>query len=336
MHRSLRETRPNLHQTAAEFTGAIVGGNHGAAPGFIPRPRGAIWAAMAYRVAAFYRFTPLDPAAHRAGLAALGCGAGVKGTILLAPEGVNGTIAGPPEGVGKMLAALRALPGCEALDWKEAEAARMPFRRLKVRIKREIVTLGQPADPTTRVGTYVDPADWNAVIDDPDTVVIDTRNGYETAIGSFAGALDPATDSFGDFPAWWQANRAALAGKRVAMFCTGGIRCEKASSWLLGQGVPDVLHLRGGILKYLEEIPPSDSRWQGECFVFDERVAVGHGLAPGTHTMCHACGRPVGPADRAHPDYRQGVSCPACIGEYSDADRARFAERQRQVEAGEF
>jgi UPF0176 protein len=231
-----------------------------------------------------------------------------------------------------VLAHIRSLPGCAQLDWQESAAAENPFRRLKVRLKAEIVTLGVPGtDPNARVGAYVEPADWNAVVADPDTVVIDTRNDYEVAIGSFADAIDPATASFGDFPDWWARNHNRFAGKRVAMFCTGGIRCEKASSYLLGQGVPEVLHLKGGILKYLEDVAPDQSCWQGECFVFDERVAVGHGLRQGTHSLCHACGRPVSPADRADPDYAEGISCAACIGEYSATDRARFAERQHQI-----
>ncbi|MEM9139400.1 MAG: rhodanese-related sulfurtransferase [Pseudomonadota bacterium] len=292
---------------------------------------------MALKIAAFYRFTPFDdPDGLRPGLRAVAEAGNVRGSILVAPEGINGTIAGPHAGIKSALEHIRALPGCADMDWKEADAARQPFRRLKVRLKREIVTLGAPADPTRRVGTYVAPADWNAVVRDPETVVIDTRNDYEVGIGTFEGALDPGTASFGDFPAWWQANRQRLAGKRIAMFCTGGIRCEKASSWLLDQGVPEVLHLKGGILKYLEETPQTDSTWRGECYVFDDRVAVGHGLAPGSHSMCHACGRPVAQADRAHSDYRPGVSCPACIGEYSEDDRARFAERQRQVDRGEY
>ncbi|MEM0988824.1 MAG: rhodanese-related sulfurtransferase [Pseudomonadota bacterium] len=287
---------------------------------------------MTYLVAAFYRFTRLDdPASFRHRLAALACGQGVKGSILLAPEGVNGTIAGPPEGVQRVIAHLETLPGCEGLDVKRAESARLPFRKLKVRLKREIVTLGQPTDPTARVGTYVAPEDWNQVVQDPDTVVIDTRNDYEVAIGRFDGALDPETASFGEFPDWWAANSERLAGKRVAMYCTGGIRCEKASSWLLDQGVPEVLHLKGGILKYLEDVPAAESSWRGECFVFDDRVAVGHGLTPGEHSMCHACGWAVSAEDRRHPDYREGVSCPACIDTYSDEDRARFAERQYQM-----
>jgi UPF0176 protein len=288
-------------------------------------------------VAAFYRFTPFsNPDGLRPTLRAVAEEGGVRGSILLAPEGINGTIAGSRTGIDTVLGHIQSLPGCADLEWKESQAEAMPFRRLKVRLKREIVTLGQPADPNTRVGTYVDPRDWNAVVRDPDTVVIDTRNDYEVAIGTFAGALDPGTTSFGDFPGWWEANRSALDGKRVAMFCTGGIRCEKASSWLLSQGVPEVLHLKGGILKYLEDVPETESTWDGQCYVFDDRVSVGHGLAPGEYSMCHACGRPVSAADRTHPNYKKGISCPACIGEYSEEDRARFAERQRQIEAGEI
>ena len=201
-----------------------------------------------------------------------------------------------------------------------------------MRLKREIVTLGQPqVDPTRAVGTYVAPRDWNALIRSNEVVVIDTRNAYETAIGSFAGAIDPGTEAFGDFPAWWQANRARFEGRPVAMFCTGGIRCEKASSYLMSEGVEEVFHLRGGILKYLEEMPEDDSLWRGECYVFDHRVSVGHGLVPGNYGLCHACGRPVSEADRQHEDYEAGVSCPACIGAYSEEDRARFRERQRQI-----
>ena len=288
-------------------------------------------------IAALYKFTSFaDPDALRGPLRACAETGGVRGTVLIAPEGINGTVAGPRAGIDAVLAHIRALPGCADLDWKEAAAEAQPFRRLKVRLKREIVTLGQPADPTARVGTYVAPADWNAVVKDPDTVVIDTRNDYEVAIGSFRGALDPGTESFGGFPSWWEANRDRLTGKRIAMFCTGGIRCEKASSWLLDQGVPEVLHLKGGILKYLEEVPAAESTWTGECYVFDDRVSVGHGLTPGSYCMCHACGRPVGPEGLKHPAYSRGISCPACIGEFSDEDRARFAERQRQMDRGEI
>ncbi|WP_102109101.1 rhodanese-related sulfurtransferase [Oceaniglobus roseus] len=287
-----------------------------------------------FTVAALYRFTRLDdPAGLRAPLAKVACANGVKGILLLAREGINGTIAGTREGIDAVLTHIRALPGCADLDWKESAASEMPFLRMKVRLKAEIVTMGQPGlDPATGAGTHVDPADWNALISAPDVAVIDTRNAYETAIGSFAGAIDPETPSFRDFPAWWQANRARFEGKRIAMFCTGGIRCEKSTAYLKAQGVEEVFHLKGGILKYLEEVPRSDSRWQGECFVFDQRVSVGHGMEQGAHTLCHGCRHPVSPADRQHPGFEEGVSCPQCIDRLTEADRARYRERQRQVD----
>jgi len=201
-----------------------------------------------------------------------------------------------------------------------------------VRLKKEIVTIGQPdVDPRARVGHYVEPADWNALIRSEDVAVIDTRNDYEVAIGTFEGAVDPQTASFRDFPAWWEANKDRFHNKRIAMFCTGGIRCEKSTNYLLGQGVEDVYHLKGGILKYLEEVPEDDSIWQGECFVFDGRVSVGHGLKEGPHELCHACRRPILPGDREHPSYEHGVSCHHCIDETSEADKARFRERQKQI-----
>jgi UPF0176 protein len=284
-------------------------------------------------VAALYQFARFpDPAALRPGLLEVCAAQGVKGSLLLAPEGINGTIAGTRDGIDAVLAAVRALPGCADLEWKESQADSMPFGRMKVKLKREIVTMGQPdVDPLARVGNYVRPADWNALISDPDTVVIDTRNDYEVGIGTFRGAVDPGTTSFGEFPDWWLANRERFAGKRVAMFCTGGIRCEKSTNYLLGQGLNEVYHLKGGILKYLEEVPEAESLWQGECFVFDDRVSVGHGLVPGELTSCGACRRPVTDAGRAHPDYEAGVCCPACVNEYSQTDRARFRERQHQM-----
>ena len=253
-------------------------------------------------VAALYRFAPLaDPAALVAPLEALARGGGLCGTLLLAEEGVNGTLAGPPEGVEALIGALRALPGFAALDVKYAQAAAPPFERLKIKVKAEIVTMGVPGiDPRAAAGTYVAPADWNALIDDPETLVIDTRNAYEVAIGSFAGAVDPGTARFRDFPAWFRTHRNTLmAGKRrVAMFCTGGIRCEKATAFVRGEGVAEVYHLEGGILRYLAQTPAAESRFAGECFVFDERVAVGPGLAPGTHAMCRACGHPLAAGSR--------------------------------------
>ncbi|UNU41906.1 rhodanese-related sulfurtransferase [Sphingopyxis sp. YF1] len=235
---------------------------------------------MTFTVAALYKFAPFDdPAALRQPLLDLCAAQGVKGTLLLAREGVNGTIAGPEAGIAAVVAHIRALPGCADLDVKYSAAAAMPFQRLKVRLKKEIVTMKVPGiDPSRDVGRYVAPADWNAVIADPDTVVIDTRNGFEVGYGSFDGAINPQTKSFGDFPGWWRDHAAEFAGKRVAMFCTGGIRCEKSTAYLRSEGVDDVVHLKGGILAYLEQVPEAASRWHGSCFVFDERVSVGHGL----------------------------------------------------------
>jgi UPF0176 protein len=284
-------------------------------------------------VAALYRFVRFeDPATLRPGLLDVCLSHGVRGSLLLAPEGINGTIAGPREGIDAVLMAVRALPGCAALEWKESFVEFMPFGRMKVRLKREIVTMGQPdVDPLARVRNYVSPAEWNALISDPETVVIDTRNDYEVAIGTFQGAVDPGTKAFGEFPRWWRENRERFAGKRIAMFCTGGIRCEKSTNYLLGQGLNEVYHLKGGILKYLEDVPEDQSLWQGQCFVFDDRVSVGHGLKPGGLACCGACRRPVTEADRAHPAFEEGVCCPACETEYAHDDRARFRERQRQM-----
>jgi len=283
-------------------------------------------------VAALYRFAPVpDRDALRARLLGVAEAEAIKGTLLIADEGVNGTVAGSRAGLDRLVAALRAEPGFADTEVKWSAAATMPFHRLKVRLKREIVTMGEPELDPADVGTYVAPADWNALVDDPGTVVIDTRNAYEVAVGSFAGAVDPGTASFRDFPAWFRAHRDALAGKRVAMFCTGGIRCEKATALLKREGVDAVFHLRGGILRYLAEMPPADSRWQGECFVFDERVAVGHGLAEGTHALCRGCRMPVSAADRSSPLYREGVACPRCHHARTGEQRAGYAERHRQV-----
>ncbi|WP_226779840.1 rhodanese-related sulfurtransferase [Oceaniglobus trochenteri] len=284
-------------------------------------------------IAALYQFTRFqDPDALRVPLAALCADQGIRGILLLAPEGINGTIAGSRDGIDAVLAHIRGLPGCGAMDWKESQAETQPFLRMKVRLKREIVTMGQPGvDPVAGTGHYVDPQDWNALIAAPDVAVIDTRNDYEVGIGTFQGAVDPQTPTFRDFPDWWAANKNRFEGKRIAMFCTGGIRCEKSTNYLMSQGVDEVFHLKGGILKYLEEVPEEDSLWQGECFVFDQRVSVGHGLRPGSHELCHACRRPISDSDKAQPGFEPGVSCPACIDTISEADRARFRERQRQI-----
>lgn len=292
--------------------------------------------ALPITVAALYRFAAFaDPASMREPLFAKCEELGIKGTLLLAREGLNGTIAGSDNAIGAIIDHLRALPDCANLEVKYSHAAKMPFIRLKVRVKQEIVTMGEPdIDPRASVGRYVSPEDWNALIADPDTVVIDTRNDYETAIGTFEGAVDPHTASFRDFPAWFREHREDLleGRKKVAMFCTGGIRCEKSTSFLRAEGVDEVYHLKGGILKYLETVPEEESRWQGECFVFDERVAVGHGLKQGDYTLCRACRMPLDEEDRQSPDFSEGVSCPHCIGERDEAQRARYAERQKQVE----
>lgn len=284
-------------------------------------------------VAALYHFTRFDdPAALRGPLLALADGHGVKGSLLLAREGINGTIAGTRAGIDVVLAHIRALPGCADLDWKESPAHTMPFGRMKVRLKREIVTMGQPdVDPRAGTGHYIEPQDWNDLISAPDVVVIDTRNDYEVAIGTFDGAIDPRTKSFREFPKWWAENRERFHNKRIAMFCTGGIRCEKSTNFLLQQGVSDVYHLKGGILKYLEDVPADQSMWQGACFVFDQRVSVEHGLKPGPHVMCHACRRPLWPEDTRRPEYEDGVQCHHCVDEFSPERRAAFRERQHQI-----
>ena len=284
------------------------------------------------QIVALYHFAPVgDPPAFRHALCAVAEAAGLRGTLLVAPEGVNGTLAGPEDGIATLVARIRAEPGFEALACKYAQSDAMPFGRLKVRLKKEIVTMGQPGLDPTRAGAYVRPEDWNALIAAQDVAVIDTRNSYETAIGQFAGAIDPATESFRDFPAWWEAHKHEFEGKRIAMYCTGGIRCEKSTAFLRDQGIETVYHLEGGILKYLETVPEDESQWQGSCFVFDERVSVGHGLVEGPHELCRACRRPLSPKDMQSPEFEAGVQCAACAAEHSDADRARFRERQRQI-----
>jgi UPF0176 protein len=287
-----------------------------------------------YTVAALYHFTRFDdPAALQGPLLDLCKSHGVSGTLLLAKEGINGTIAGDRTGIDAVIAHIKALPGCADFIWKESSATVPPFHRMKVRLKREIVTMGQPdVDPIANgTGHYVEPADWNALITAPDVAVIDTRNDYEVAIGTFDGAIDPLTKTFGEFPAWWEENKHRFHNKRIAMFCTGGIRCEKSTNFLMGQGVEDVYHLKGGILKYLEEVPQEDSTWDGECFVFDARVSVGHELQEGPHILCYACRRPILPEDRSRPEFEEGVACHQCAGETTEEDKGRFRERQKQI-----
>jgi UPF0176 protein len=284
-------------------------------------------------VAALYRFARFDDSATFQGpLTSVASHHGVKGTLLLAREGINGTIAGSREGINAVLAHIRTLPDCAEIEHKESFAPAMPFHRLKVRLKREIVTMGvDDIDPNQIVGTYVEPEDWNDLIADPDTVVIDTRNDYEVAIGTFDNAVDPLTKTFREFPGWLNAHHNELAGKKVAMFCTGGIRCEKSTAFARQAGVDEVYHLKGGILKYLELIPPEQSKWRGDCFVFDERVSVGHGLEPGEHVLCRACRMPLTPEELTSDLYEEGVSCVHCHDSRSEEDRTRFRERQHQI-----
>jgi UPF0176 protein len=284
-------------------------------------------------VAAFYHFTRFgDPAALRASLLAELSAHGLKGTVLLAPEGFNGTLAGSRAGIDSALDILRALPNSTHMEHKESHAGSMPFYRLKVRLKKEIVTMKVPGiDPSANVGTYVAPEDWNNLIADPETFLIDARNDFEVQMGTFAGAVNPETVRFSDLPEWLENHRAEMENKKVAMFCTGGIRCEKATSYLKERGIDDVFHLKGGILQYLENIPEAESQWRGECFVFDGRVSVTHGLEIGEYELCHACRSPINSAVRLSGNFVAGVSCDNCIDQRTDEQRARYAARQDQI-----
>lgn len=288
---------------------------------------------MTYRVAALYKFVSLpDYMRLREPLQNMCDLLGIKGTLLLAEEGLNGTIAGIDFVISEIIEFLRADPRLSDLDVKYSSAEDMPFYRMKVRLKREIVTMGvDGVDPNKTVGTYVDPSDWNALISDPDTILIDTRNDYEVGIGTFQGALNPNTKTFREFPDWVESNRDSINKPKVAMFCTGGIRCEKASSFMLENGFDDVYHLKGGILKYLETQPKSQSLWEGDCFVFDQRVAVTHGLEESEYDQCFACRRPITEDEKQRPEYEKGVSCHHCHHEMTEAQKAAFAERQKQI-----
>jgi len=286
-----------------------------------------------FLTAAFYKFVELpDYMALRDPLHERCESLGVKGTILLAEEGINGTISGTSAGVHAVLEDLRRDPRLADLEHKESFAAEMPFYRMKVRLKREIVTLGVPGvNPSRMAGTYVTPEEWNALLDDPDVVFVDVRNDYEVALGTFKGALNPRTKSFSELPQW-VANEATLRAKpKVAMFCTGGIRCEKSTAYMRLAGFDEVYHLQGGILKYLETMPEERSRWEGECFVFDERVAIGHGLKQGRYELCRSCREPIGAEDKASPHFIAGVSCPKCYETRSEEKKRGLAERHRQV-----
>lgn len=260
----------------------------------------------------------------------------VMGTLLLAAEGINGTVSGPREGIVALMEFLWSDERFADLAPKYSFAPEQVFNRMKVKLKKEIVTMGQEGiDPNRVVGRYVRPQDWNALIADPDTLVIDTRNDYEYAIGTFERAVDPETTTFRQFPDWVQDNLKSLPEgqrpKKIAMFCTGGIRCEKATAYMLEQGFDEVYHLQGGILKYLEEIPPEESLWKGECFVFDERVSVKHGLEIGEYDLCHACRMPITEEDKRGDRYVEGVGCPHCYDALTEDQRKRFGERQKQI-----
>ena len=284
-------------------------------------------------VAAIYKFVKLpDCATMRTPLLAQCDALGITGTLLLADEGINGTIVGTRSGIDLILAYLRSDPRLADLEHKESAADVPPFYRMKVKLKKEIVTMGVPGiDPTEQVGHYVKPEDWNALIGDPDVLLVDTRNDYEVEVGTFKGAVDPRITTFREFPDYVKNNFDPEKQPRVAMFCTGGIRCEKASAYMLQQGFPEVYHLQGGILKYLENVPAEQSLWQGECFVFDQRVAVGQGLAPGHYELCYGCSRPITAEEKASPKYQAGVSCPHCFDALTPEKRAAALERQKQV-----
>ena len=287
-----------------------------------------------FLTAALYKFVSLPDYAELQQPLLDFCNAhGIKGTLLLAEEGINGTVSGLPDDIRALLAHLRSDPRMANLEHKESWAAEMPFYRMKVRLKQEIVKLGVPGvDPNKMAGKYVKPEDWNALISDPDVVVIDTRNDYEVGIGTFKGAVNPHTQTFTELPKWVEENKDVLAKPKVAMFCTGGIRCEKSTAFLRSLGYEEVYHLEGGILKYLETVPEEQSLWEGECFVFDERVSIRHGLQQGDYELCRACRQPVSEEDKASPLYALGVSCPHCHGTKTEEQLKSASERQRQIE----
>lgn len=286
-----------------------------------------------YTVAALYKFVSLDD--HQSFQTALKeqcVSHNIIGTLLLAQEGINGTIAGSDADIEAILKYLRSDPRLADLEVKLSYASSQPFYRLKVRVKKEIVTMGiEDVDPNKVVGTYIEPQSWNSLISDPDVVLIDTRNDYESCVGSFKGAVHPNTRNFRDFPEWLSKQAHINKKTKVAMFCTGGIRCEKATSYMKEQGYEEVYHLKGGILKYLEEVPKQQSLWEGSCFVFDQRVGVEHALEESELSLCYACGFPVTEKDMEHVHFEQGVSCPQCFGRYTPEQIAGFRERQKQI-----
>ncbi len=285
-------------------------------------------------VCALYKFTRLESyQSLQAPLLSLMQELEVRGTLLLASEGINGTIAGSRAAIDQVLHWLSEQPGLDAIECKESVSDKPPFKRSKVKLKKEIVTLGvEGIDPRHTVGTYVEPEDWNDLIEDPDVVLVDTRNDYECQVGTFKNAINPKTESFREFPQFAKQHLDPARDKKIAMFCTGGIRCEKSTALLKEMGFDQVFHLKGGILKYLEKVPEEQTRWQGECFVFDDRVTVDHDLMPGSYEQCHACRLPISEEDMQSEHYVKGVSCPNCFDKILPEDRQRFAERQKQIE----
>ena len=286
-------------------------------------------------VATFYQFASLDDHVVLRDRIEARCQAlGIRGIILLATEGINATVSGTRTSVLELLDFLKSDPRFAELSWKESSSQGHPFRKLRVRLKKEIVTMGVPdVDPARLVGTYVAPKNWNALLADPDVILVDTRNDYEVEIGTFQNAVNPNIRTFRELPAWCKANINAGKQPKVAMFCTGGIRCEKSTAYLKEAGVEEVYHLEGGILKYLEDVPAEDSLWEGQCFVFDERVSVGQNLEIGDYQLCHGCRRPLSESDTLSEHYVRGVSCHRCIEETTPEQKAGFAERQRQIDA---
>lgn len=281
-------------------------------------------------VAALYQFKVVDDApALQAALKILCREQGILGTLIVASEGINGTVSGSRAAIDHLHQYLLA-QGFNNMEYKESFAPEHTFRKMKVKLKKEIVTLGVHVDPREKVGTYLQPREWHEFIQQPDVIIIDTRNDYEFMTGTFEGAIDPHTKSFGEFPEYVAKHMQDAKDKKIAMFCTGGIRCEKSTSYMLQQGFSEVYHLKGGILNYLAEIPPEESLWKGECFVFDRRVGVGHGVDLGATRMCFGCGHPLFAEDLEHPHYEEGVSCQYCHDQTSDEQKARFRMRQSQ------
>lgn len=300
---------------------------------YAPKARQGPAGGSEFLVVALYKFVALDDLPILQAELQRHCAANrVFGTLLLAPEGINGTIAGPETGLRTVIAALRSQSVFSDLEVKESWAPTQPFLRMKVRLKKEIVTLGvDEVDPINRTGQYVEPKQWNELISRPDVLVVDTRNDYEVDIGTFEGAIDPKTQSFSELPDWVDSELDIPKDTPIAMFCTGGIRCEKSTALLKAKGFSEVYHLKGGVLKYLEDVPKAESLWQGECFVFDQRVSVTHGLNVGTHDLCHACRMPITDDDKASERFEEGVSCPKCYGQYDAARIAAFRDRQHQL-----